>query len=279
MSLSFLVSNKLHSILALSALAFTSFAAHPILAQDKPKSEPVVKVIEDASEHILRRTYVKGEVVNYKFNVKVNANIAQAGGQVDVKLTMLAKETAKEVKDDLATVTNEFPEAQAELGGMEVDIAAFLPVITSTRTKEGAKEVKLEGGQEEAYASLLPLMNALEQVQSALYPQKAVKVGDTWKFVKETKEGDKVSKTVLTVTFSAVETIDDVKTIKLSVKGDRTADKDKLTLDYSLNYDEKSGKLLKGKLKAEGTAAGSPLKLDATVAQQPAEKKADKQTR
>ena len=272
----FLVRNKFHSMLALSALALTSFAAHPILAQDKPKSEPVVKVVEDTSEHTLKRVYAKGEVVNYKFNVKVNANIAQAGGQVDVKLTMLAKETAKEVKDDLTTVTNEFPEAQAEFGGMEHDISSFLPIITSTRTKEGAKEVKMEGGQEEAYSNLLPLMNALEQVQSAFYPQKAVKVGDTWKIVKETKDGDKVAKTDLTVTFAAVETIDDVKTIKLTVKGDRTADKDKLALDYSLNYDEKSGKLLKGKLKAEGTATGSPLKLDATVTQQPTEKKADK---
>ena len=264
------------SLLTLSALALTSFAAYPILAQDKPKSEPVVKVVEDTSEHTLKRVYAKGEVVNYKFNVKVNANIAQAGGQVDVKLTMLAKETAKEVKDDLTTVTNEFPEAQAELGGMEVDISSFLPIITSTRTKEGAKEVKMEGGQEEAYSNLLPLMNALEQVQSAFYPQRAVKVGDTWKIVKETKDGDKVAKTDLTVTFAAVETIDDIKTIKLTVKGDRTADKDKLTLDYSLNYDEKSGKLLTGKLKAEGTATGSPLKLDATVTQQPVEKKADK---
>ena len=276
MSSNFLVRNTFHSLLALSAFALTSFAAYPLLAQDKPKPEPVVKVVEDASEHTLKRVYVKGEVVNYKFNVKVNANIPQAGGQVDVKLTMLAKETAKEVKDDLSTVTNEFPEALADLGGMEVDISSFLPVITSTRTKEGAKEVKLEGGQEDAYSTLLPLMNAMEQVQSAFYPQKAVKVGDTWKIVKETKDGEKVSKTDLTVTFSAVETIDDVKTMKLSVKGDRIADKDKLTLDYSLNYDEKSGKLLKGKLKAEGTATGFPLKLDATVTQQPTEKKADK---
>ena len=264
--------------LSLAALVLTVSSAGVILAQDKkeekkPEIPVAAQVVSDTKEYTLKRVYAKGDIDLFKYIVKAHTTIAELGGEVDIKLGLLVKETTLEVKDSGETkILMEMPEAKADFSGTEMDIADFLPKFTSTKTKDGVRDVKVEGGRDGIQEQLGDLFRSMEEVQGAFFPTKPVKIGDSWKVSKETKEGDKTSKSDMTVKFAAVEEIEGVKTLRLEAKGDSSINKDKLSQDSVVNYNAITGKLVKAKLKIEGTSNGSPLKLDVSISEQPKEK-------
>ena len=262
---------KCITLLSLFAISFSALSLNSAVAQDKKPDEAApVQAPADNKEYLLKRVYTKGDMDQFKYSAKVHTTVADLGGEVDLKLAMLDKESTLALKDDgEATVTTEVPEATVDFGGMEIDIASFMPKFTATRTKDGVKDVKAEGGRDGIQDQLRDLFRTMEEIQGAFFPKKAIKIGDSWKIVKETKEGDKASKNETTVKFVAVEEVDGVKTLRLEAKGDNSLNKDTIKQDVVANYDATTGKLVKGKIKIEGTSNGAPLKLDLNITQQP----------
>ena len=227
---------------------------------------------KEDTAYTITRKYKKGEVDHYRLNIALTV------GNMPITLNMLMKETTKEVKDNgNANVTDEFDEANAKIGDNESDIAALLPTLVQTRDKMGlALDTKLEGGSPLFTSGpSAKMFNNLQQ--SGFYPDKPVKVGDTWKiaFGDKAKDGQK---TTGTATFVAMETIDGTPTLKIKTSTDvegtfenpMTGEKSdvKTHAEGISNIDPVTGKALKVKVTTEGlgsAAGGQPGKGEFTM--------------
>jgi hypothetical protein len=254
-----------------------ALGAHPALAlrQDAKTDEK-----KDEKTYTLVRTFKAKDVNHYKLNLNTSINSPQLGGNIDIVMTMLMKETTKEVKDNgSAVLMSEFDSANVKFGDNEQDMTALMPSVTSTVDKTGRiLDTKIEGGN--PMFTQGPGANMFKNISPQTYfPPKAVKVGDTWKIDssadapdKDDKSKDKeknkaVQKTTGTATLVGVETINGLQTLKIKMATDSES-----TLENPMNPGEKldikahtegvsnvdmaSGKLVK--LTSTSTSEGGP---------------------
>jgi hypothetical protein len=177
----------------------------------------------DTNVYTLNRTYKSGDVDRYRLVTSGTFNGAETGGKnIDVLLSILMKETTKEVKPDgTALLLYDIEQAYAKTGDEERDMTAFLPGhLVQTRDKQGrilSDKVEGAGGQAGTGAGpeMFPLM------AMAFYPPKPVKIGETWKINIESPSPQmKGVKSVGSGTLVGPETLDGVKTLKVKAVTD-----------------------------------------------------------
>ena len=233
-------------------------AARPSLALQEAKAEPT-----DAKTYTITRNFTAKEANHYKIGINTKANIPQLGGDVTIITSLLMKEAVKSITDTgTITLQSEFESASWKVGGMEQELTALMPTITTTIDKQGhVLDTKMAGGDAQfTEGPGAQMINSLSQ--QGLYPLKPVKIGETWKIdPPKPKPGDKsVSKMTGTATLAGLETIDGVPTLKIKTTVDSEA-----SMDNPLNPGEK----LNVKAHSQGTnnievATGKLIKVTAT---------------
>lgn len=196
-------------------------------------SASALRRADDMKTYALERTFKKDASDRYNVTLKAKFNNPQLGGDIDLTMDMIVKETTKDVKDGVATINSEFEEAKANFGGIEQDLTASFPKSSYKADKTGKVwDVKSEGGAPELQGSRGGNDRMISVVRSSFYPSKAVKVGDTWdisvvdsdkkdKEGKETVIGKGKAKAV------AVEKVGEFEALKIKTK-------------VELNLDEKA---------------------------------------
>ena len=222
-----------------------ALSAHPALALRQDAKADGKK---DEKTYTLARSFKAKDVNRYKLDLNTTANIPQLGGNVDVVMAMVMKETTKEVKDNgSAVLTSEFDSANVKVGDNEQDLTALMPSIITTVDKTGRiLNTKFEGGN--SMFTEGPAAGMFKNISPQTYfPPKPVKVGDTWKIDSSTDAPDKdkadaskddknkaAQKTTGTATLVGVETINGLQTLKIKTSTDTEA-----TMDNPLNPGEK----------------------------------------
>ena len=237
-----------------------TFAAPPAATPDQ-----VAK--HDDKAYTLARTFKAKEVNRYKMGITTNIDSPQIGN-IDVIVTVIFRETTKEIKDNgNAVLLNEFDSASAKFGEMEKDLTASLPTITTTIDKLGhVLDTKVEGGDPMMTQQMTTgMMGGMGQ--QGYFPAKPVKVGDTWKI--EVPAKDKNSAKVTGVaTFLGTDMLNGMQTYKVKMVTDSESTMDNpqnpgetLTIKMHSNgvtsYDALSGKMVKVTLTS--TSEGTPL--------------------
>jgi hypothetical protein len=248
-------------VLATGALTLASYHAHALYRQ-----------AADTTEYTLKRVFKEGDVDRYKLAVHTTINAPQAGGEVNIDLTLTMKETTKEVKPDGAVkLVEEFEEAHGKftspMGEQEADLKRMMPKITQIRDKKGAVDVKTEGGNAMLSGQIAGMIENMARAEIASLPSKAVKVGESWK-IESNPEVEKATggKTTGDVTLISTETIDGIKTLKLKAVTDTEVKEQgggKMRGEVVSNVDARTGKAVRLTSKADGEVGGN--KISATV--------------
>ena len=230
---------------------------------------------DDKTEYTVQRVFKAKEVDRYKMDIKMVINNPQLGGELNASVDGLLKQTTTEVKDDgTATLETVFEKALANAAGQEIDAAAMMPKTTLTLNKKGELvNMKTDGGE----GPFAMIGSMVASMQRSFFPNKPVKVGDTWymdvsvaapkgkeKEPEKPKEAPKDN-----ATFVAVETIKGIKTLKVKLVGDVPlpkeilalgdgAKEDKTHIELFGYIDPQNGKLIR--LTSSSAAKSGPLK-------------------
>ena len=233
----------------------------------RPAAAQTPKPADDTT-YTLKRTYKAGDVDRYKLDYHMSLNIPQLGGDTEIIMQMVMKETTKEVKTDGTVVTEDlYEQGTVNLGGMEVDLTAQLPKLTITRSKMKL-DVKAEGGNEMLTDQMVEMVKAMYQQQDAVYPTKPVKIGDSWKVEMNTPTPDgKTVKTTGNATLVDTEMLNGQKTLKIKyvIEAAEGQSDTKMHGETTSNVDIKSGKQLKVVSKTDGEAMGSKVSAKMTM--------------
>ncbi len=262
-----------------------------------PPAQPVRALrlqADDTTAYTFERTYKAGDVDRYRMVIKSTVNSQLTGNKdVDVLLSILMKETTKELKPDGgAVLQDDLEQAYAKIGDQEMDATSLLPGhVVQTRDKQGRiVESKIEGG---ASADNGNQMQMFAQQGMTFYPPKPVKVGESWKISTEASNpAQKGLKVVGTATLVGTETLNGVKTLKVKAVTDTTGPAPapavaggtgdlKVHFDGVGNIDPASGKLVHMTGTADGVvgplgASKMQLTLDLLKADENVEKKPGK---
>jgi hypothetical protein len=224
----------------------------PILAQDTP---------DTTTYTITKRLYKAKDLDRYKIAVTTSMDNPM-GGQLEIKVSMLIKETVQEVKEDGSlTLIHEFEQAAANIMGMDQDITSFMPKVTQTRDKNGKIDVKVEGGNEQAAGQVAEMIKGMARAQTAFYPDKPVKIGDSYKVSYKGSIGPGQEADIKgDAKVVAVETISGIKTLKIKITStSASSDANGAAASKSegtCNLDIKTGKIVRMASKIDGTANG-----------------------
>lgn len=189
-------------------------AAHPATSMRRQATD---------TTYALNRSYKAGDVDRYRLVTSGTFNSAETGGKnIDVLLSILMKETTKEVKPDgTALLLYDIEQAYAKTGDEERDMTSFLPGhLVQTRDKQGRiLSDKVEGTDSQSNTGAGPEMFPL--MAMTFYPPKPVKVGETWKINIESPSPQmKGVKSVGSGTLIGPETLNGTQTIKVKAVTD-----------------------------------------------------------
>jgi hypothetical protein len=210
--------------------------------------------LQEDKSYTIKRIYTKGEVKYFKLGATLV--MGDAGKDMQYKIGLYIKDATKQVKEDGgAVVRMEFPKGTADIGMGNLEIpAGFIPSLLMTLDKDNhVVRVEKEG---EGIGGISPeKMIALAMV--GFYPQKPVKVGDSWDIEIEDPDNKGKVKKVGTATLRGIEKQKGVDTFKVTWKAEmvrKEGNKErKAHVDAVANVDMKSGRtvLLKGKTEGE----------------------------
>jgi hypothetical protein len=212
----------------------------------------------DTTEHTLKRTFKKGDIDRYKLVFEAMVPSPTGSGETKIFLTMVIKETTKEIKPDGTIVlSNTADSANLKLGDIDQDITPMMPGVTQIRDKQGRlTEVKVDNAES---SPLAPMMGGFMQMvlgaQAAFYPSKPVKVGDTWKIEPGPQPREKNVTSDGKATLVSKESVDKVETFKVKIIQDtQVAGKDpkKIHFEGTGNVEPVAGKLLRVTAQIEG---------------------------
>lgn len=148
----------------------------------------------------LARKVKAGDVVRYKTTLTLNAQ------GTDVTVEQNRKQTIKEVKDSGETVTEIAGEGdKLTIGGETNDIPAGSPTLV-TQDKAGKILTFKPTGAEDQYLATSTL-HLLSLAGEIIFPDKAVKAGDSWK-TEVDNPAVKDKKATITTTFVGIEKVD-----------------------------------------------------------------------
>ncbi|HLK55962.1 MAG TPA: hypothetical protein VKU00_05345 [Chthonomonadaceae bacterium] len=211
---------------ALSAcFAFGLLAAQSVRADDSPVT-------------LVRKDTV-GET--RALTMKLTSSLMGAEVKVEQKL----KETTKEIKKTGEVVVEQKDEgSKVSINGMDMDQPPG-PSATTTRTKLG-KMVDWKVDKEDEQFLSLKLQRLLEALNETLFPEKAVKAGDSW----ETEIANPViedKKVKVKSTYVGTDKVDgvDLWKIKQTAEPVVNGDGDKVTHEQTVWIDPANGRLVK----------------------------------
>ncbi len=192
----------------------------------------------------LARTFKKGEVVKAKVEVK-----ASLAGQ-EVLVTSDSTETVKDVLPNGNVILESKDEnTKITLGGMEMEQPAP-PPATTTRTKYG-KLIDYKRAQEAEGIVSPDVQKVMMSISEVIFPEKAVKNGDSWSTELENAVIKEQKLTVKT-TFLGTEKVGDTTYWKVQQLGEGIVDGNGLKMKSDITYwlDPKDGSTFKqeGKL-------------------------------
>jgi len=100
----------------------------------------------DAASYLIKRVYKAGEADRYQVTTRIN--VVQPNGEpVELVWKLLFKEKIRETnKDGSSTSLSEFESGSLEASGMAIDLTGLLPSMTTVRAKNGAADVRMDGG-------------------------------------------------------------------------------------------------------------------------------------
>lgn len=262
----------IHRLLAV-APACCLLAAGPVLAQQPsptPPPTPASKPAPDTTAYDIHRTYKAGEIDRYKLVNKMQINSPQTGGNFsDVDMEMTFKEVTKSVKPDgAAVITNSFESASADMNGSPFDLMQFLSgaTVTLTQDKYGkVSSVKAEGFQGPMADANIDQM--FSQSTLGFYPDKPVKIGDSWKFESNRNLQGSTVKVAGASTLVGIETVDGIKTYKIKSVMDNAGQDQaaKIHVESVGNVDAQTGKFVRLVAKVNSDIGTTKIKGDMTM--------------
>lgn len=223
----------------------------------------VSSTISVAQESVLLRLkYKKGDVYSLKMKQSMNSPAMMMGNNVDMEMSILGKEGGvytSEMKISKMTMdmmqggmqmsydSTKKDDELDEMGKMmKAQISPMLQMVITTKMNNLGKILETK---------VVPNMPNAEQFssQSVSYPEKAVKVGDTWNDEKDA-QGMKTA-----VEYKVTKITKDIVVLSTTgkVSGAGTG-----TVNGTLEIDRKSGMPLKSLVKSTINAGGQEMKVD-----------------
>lgn len=198
---------------------------------------------KEATPYTLQRVYKEGEIDRYKIEFKIG--LESAANPMEAVLNLLDKETTKTATPDgVSKVVAEFESATMQAEGMEEDLTAHLPKVTTTRLKNGKTETKTEGGDPNPDDDMGEMILVFLRWNTLFLPPKPVKIGESWE-VNAAPFGTKDGKALGKATLVSVEPIQGIEVAKIKAVADMVDEqKQKVHITSVLLVERATGKVL-----------------------------------
>lgn len=242
--------------------ALCLFCLAPLLALSVGAGSP----IEEAAA-VKRPALKSGDIHRFQLTLNIKAHTPM--GDQSVKVAETYNTTVKEATANGSySLVYKFEAGKAIVGGMDVDILSFLPVVTVTRGADGKYSAKTEGGNEEGNAEVAGVLQQLTANADNLLPSKPVKAGDKWKLAYANANGMIGSaKLQGEAELTGKERYRDNETlrVKFTADSDEKEPGDKTHTEGMFDINPTSGEIVKFSHKGSGTFAGGKANVELVV--------------
>ena len=253
------------ALLALPALLggtvlLTQPATALIRQDEKKQDDKKVEEKKDETAYVLKRVHMKGDKSRYKTNFVMKAdNNSVLGGGVAMSLLLVEKVTKVDSEGGV-TLTIEFEEANGKFGEIETDITSMLPKITRTLDAKGnVTKMDMEGGTAPFSDKGSDQAAMLAGTEMNFFPDKPIKVGDTWEYefnapgtdLKSAKPKRRGKATLL-----GKETVKGIETLKIKTESE---------VDIPKSVSANAGKMKISSFNFVEISTGRPVKTEVSI--------------
>jgi hypothetical protein len=223
------------------ALSFLSLTAMSAVRADGDKKDDAKP---DDTSIMLAVSFKVGDTARFKSNTNISV------GGMDIALEQTSKHTIKEIKDK-GDVTLETKDegGKVTLNGSDMDIPAGA-LVTLTLDKYN-KILSFKPDADNPYLSK-PTLHLMAMAERIIFPDKAVKAGDSWKTEIE-NPAVKDKKVTIKTTFIGKDKVEGVDAwkVKQTLEAE-TEGSGKMTTEYTALLDASNGQVISGENELKG---------------------------